>query len=316
MTTPVVVSVTPFTATGELDLQAAESHLRRIMSEVQTVLIGGSGTEECFTLSGRERRDLVELAVTIGGELGASVRLNAREPRTHDQAREEIALAREMGCAAVHLPILDVGHGYGPRADELTRYVDATLGDVGDIDVYISTSRVMGNVFPVDVLKRLAGHSCIKGAVVAAPSDAYLFAVTEALIPAWDIYIAGTGYLLSGLARGVAGFISPEGNILPEACTDLAAAADAGDWQSMASAASALLTLTAATAPLGAAVGLKAALRHLGLLDSYPRAPRLDVDAEATRRAGELAATAIQRWREERGAGSRDGAGASLERSG
>ncbi|HEX4778236.1 MAG TPA: dihydrodipicolinate synthase family protein, partial [Acidimicrobiia bacterium] len=56
-----VISLTPFTATGELDEDGLRGHLRRLASSGIGVYLGGSGSGEGYTLSRDEMRRVLEI---------------------------------------------------------------------------------------------------------------------------------------------------------------------------------------------------------------------------------------------------------------
>ena len=114
-----VVSLTPFTETGELDEGGLRAHLRRLGAAGIGVYLAGSGSGEGYTLSRDERCRVFEIGVA---ELGGKVPVRAMgvEPRT---AAEVVTLAEDAvaaGLDATQVYSLDLGHGYRPTAEEMS----------------------------------------------------------------------------------------------------------------------------------------------------------------------------------------------------
>jgi 4-hydroxy-tetrahydrodipicolinate synthase len=296
----VVVCVTCFDDDGKFDLDLVERHLRSVMAHARTVLVGGSGTEEGFALTGEERSELIRIAVALGKETGTSVRLNALEPRTAGQLIADVQLALEAGIDAIHVPILDVGHGYRPTPEELLAYGRTAIADTGGLPVYISSSQVMGHVFPIPVLAAFAEYPHVRGMVVGAPSDQYLGDVLGQFAGRWNVHMAGTSHLLNGIALGARGFVSPEGNLAPQVSRAVANAMRTGDGPAIIAGAEALLRITGAIRRFGLPAGIKAVLRARDNLLAHVRPPRIDASDEQALVAAQTVASAVDRWQSSR----------------
>ena len=123
------ISLTPFTAAGDLDEQALRDHLRRLGRSGIGVYVAGSGSGEGYTLSRAERLRVMEIA---GEELSGvvPVRVMGVEPRTADEAISLGADTVAVGLDAMQLYSLDMGHGYTPRREELEGYLHTVLDTV------------------------------------------------------------------------------------------------------------------------------------------------------------------------------------------
>jgi 4-hydroxy-tetrahydrodipicolinate synthase len=274
--TAIAVSITPFDKDGRLDLEGFERHLELLVENNLIILVGGSGTEEGFTLDPAERRALVETAVAIAGDR-TGVRLNVREPRQIREAVADVELAADLGCSAVHVPILDVGHGYRPRDNELRRYF-RQVTEAASLPVVISSSQVMGQTVPVPILAEAAAEWGIFGVVCSTSDLAYVTRVIDAIGERCDVYTAGVAYLANALSLGGAGFLSPDANIAPEHCAAIAEAWRDRDFERFFAEVAVMVRLGALSMTYGATALSKLALRTRTGLETYVREPRLELD--------------------------------------
>lgn len=272
-----VISITPFTQSGELDEAGLRDHLRRLGRSGIGVYVAGSGSGEGYTLSGPERRRVMEIA---GEELSGvvPVRVMGVEPRTAAEAIELGRVTAEVGLDAMQLYSLDMGHGYRPRPAELEAYLTECLGAVR-CPVVISTHQSVGYRYPVELLVSMAQrYEHVVGVNVTSPDIGYLAAVVEAIGGSVDVHVGGPMHALTALGLGAQGFLSSEGNIAPVLCTALVDAHAEGRADAVSEAFVRILRLFRATQACGGIVGTKAALRRLGAAGGWPRAPRLTGD--------------------------------------
>lgn len=273
-----VISITPFTETGDLDEAGLRSHLQRLGRSGIGVYVAGSGSGEGYTLTLPERRRVMEIA---GEELSGvvPVRVMGVEPRTAAEAIELGRTTSEVGLDAMQLYSLDMGHGYRPRSAELETYLTETL-DAVHCPVVISTHQSVGYRYPVDLLRSMVErYDHVIGLNVTSPDIGYLAAVIEAIDGAVDVHVGGPMHALTALGLGAQGYLSSEGNLAPQLCTSLIEAHVAGRQDAVADTFTRILRLFRATQAAGGIVGTKAALRQLKVAGGWPRSPRVTGDA-------------------------------------
>ncbi len=274
-----VISITPFTESGDLDEAGLRVHLQRLGRSGVGVYVAGSGSGEGYTLTLPERRRVMEIA---GEELSGlvPVRVMGVEPRTAAEAIELGRVTTEVGLDAMQLYSLDMGHGYRPRPAELETYLTEVL-DAVTCPVVISTHQSVGYRYPVELLTSMVDrYEHVIGVNITSPDIGYLAAAIEAVDGAVDVHVGGPMHALTALALGAQGFLSSEGNIAPQLCAALIVAHASGRPDDVSASFTRVMRLFRATQAAGGIVGTKAALRHLGAAGGWPRSPRL-TSAEA-----------------------------------
>ncbi len=277
-----MVSLTPFTRTGELDEPGLRAHLQRLGAAGIGVYLAGSGSGEGYTLSRDERRRVFAIGVE---ELGATVPVRAMgvEPRT---AAEVVGLAEDAvaaGLDATQVYSLDLGHGYVPTGDEMSAYLRTVLADAPG-DLVLSTHHSVGYHYPPARIGELVStYPSVIGVNVTHPELTYVAEVLDVIDGRADVHVGGPVHALGALALGAQGYLSSEGNLAPRLCVSLIERFVAGDRDAAAAIHTQILQVFEATQALGGIVGAKAALQLLGAAGGWPRAPRLPVDAVRAR---------------------------------
>ena len=274
-----VISLTPFTATGDLDEDGLRAHLRRLASSGIGVYLGGSGSGEGYTLSRDEVRRVLEIGVE---ELRGRVPVRAMgvEPRSADELIALGRLATDVGVEAVQLYSLDMGHGNRPRPGELERYLCDVL-DAVDVPMVLSSHQAAGYAIPPELIDGLLDrYDSIVGVNCTNQDLTYLLRVLDAVDRRVDVHVGGPMHALSCLAMGGQGYLSSEGNLAPALCVAVIDAYARGDLRACADAYARVMRLFAMTQRLGGISATKAALRTLGLPGGWPRPPRLPVEED------------------------------------
>jgi 4-hydroxy-tetrahydrodipicolinate synthase len=275
-----VVSLTPFTADGDVDEDGLRGHLRRLRAAGIGVYLGGSGSGEGYTLRPDELRRVLEIGVE---ELGGHVPVRAMgvEPRTAAEMIELGSVAAGAGADALQVYSLDQGHGNQPRPDELRRYLTDVL-DAVRLPVVLSTHQAAGYFLPVELIGELLDrYDAILGVNVTTPDLTYLVATLEAVAGRAEVHVGGPMHALSSLALGGQGYLSSEANLAPRLCATVVDAYCRGDLAASHAAYARVMRLHTETRRLGGISATKAALALLGLPGGPPRPPRLPVP-EAT----------------------------------
>jgi len=275
-----VISLTPFTAGGQLDEEGFRSHLQRLAAAGIGVYVGGSGSGEGYVLSAAERQRVLTIA---SEELAGRVPVRGMgvEPRS---AAEMIAYSEEVagaGLDAVQIYSLDLGHGYRPRAAELEGYLEEVLGALA-IPCVLSSHQAMGYALSPDLVARLAArHPHLIGLHFTNTDTSALVRMLEAVAGRLAVHVGGPMQALTALALGAQGFLSSEGNLAPRLCVRLIEQHRAGDFAARDQSFASVLRLFAATQAAGGMSATKGALRRLGLPGGFPRKPRLPVSDAA-----------------------------------
>jgi 4-hydroxy-tetrahydrodipicolinate synthase len=276
-----VVSLTPFTAAGELDEDGLRGHLGRLGAGGIGVYLGGSGSGEGYTLTAAERRRVLEIgAEELGGRV--PVRAMGVEPRSASEMIELARLATDAGVDALQVYSLDQGHGNQPRPDELERYLTDVL-DAVDLPVVLASHQAVGYHLPPALIGALLDRygDAVVGVNCTNNDLTYLVQVLDAVAGRVDVHVGGPMHALSCLALGGAGYLSSEGNLAPGLCHSVVDAYRRGDGTAAHDAYARVMRLHAATRRLGGISATKAALARLGLPGGSPRPPRLPVSESA-----------------------------------
>lgn len=289
-----VISITPFTAAGDVDEDGLRAHLRRLATSGIGVYLGGSGSGEGYTLT----RDELVRVLTIGvEELGGRVPVRAMgvEPRSARELVELARLGKDAGVDAVQLYSLDMGHGNRPAPAELERYLTDVL-DAVDVPMVLSSHQAAGYYLPPDLVARLLDrYDTIAGVHCTNQDLAYLVDVLDAVAGRVDVHVGGPMHALSCLALGGQGYLSSEGNVAPRLCVSVVDAYARGDLDASHRAYARVMRLFTQTRRLGGIAATKAALHLLGLPGGPPRPPRLPLpDADLVEVAAVLDALDIR----------------------
>jgi 4-hydroxy-tetrahydrodipicolinate synthase len=275
------ISITPFTADGDLDEVGLRSHLRRLADAGIGVYLAGSGSGEGYTLDEGE----VSRVLTIGAEelVGrVPVRAMGVEPRTAAEMVATARVAERAGVEALQIYSLDQGHGNRPGRVEVERYLRTVL-DSTALPAVLSSHQSVGYLLAPELLASLVDeYDQVVGVNCSTLDVTYLLRVVEAVDGHADVHVGGPLHALTCLAMGGQGFLSSDGNLAPRLCVAVIDGYEAGDLGACHDAYRTLMRLYTATRDLGGVAATKAALDLLGLPGGPPRPPRLPVDT-ATR---------------------------------
>jgi 4-hydroxy-tetrahydrodipicolinate synthase len=273
-----VISLTAFGPDEAFDEAAQRAHLRRMAAAGIGVYLAGSGSGEGYTLTPDELRRVLE----VGAEelLGkVPVRAMGVEPRSADQMIELGRVAKSCGMEAMQLYSLDQGHGNRPRPDELERYLRDVLEAV-ELPVVLSSHQAAGYWIPAELVHRLVGeYDSIVGINVTNQDVMYLVDVVAAVDARAEVHVGGPMQATIALALGAQGFLSSDGNLMPELCVSVVRHHEGGDLAARDAAYRDLMDLFTWTRKLGGISATKGALAALGLPGGIPRRPRLPVPA-------------------------------------
>jgi 4-hydroxy-tetrahydrodipicolinate synthase len=272
-----VISITPFTPDGAVDEDALRAHFRRLAASGVGVYVGGGGSGEGHALLDDEVDRLLAIAAE---ELVGRVPTRAMgvEPRTARQMVEFGRRVKDTGVEAMQIYSLDMGHLGIPRPQELEAYFREVLESV-DLPSVISTHFSVGYMVPVDLLARLCdGYPHVVGVNCSIGQDfTYLVRLLDEVDPRVEVHVGGPMHALSALAMGGTGYLSSEGNLVPQAVNRVVTRYAAGDY---AGAAEAYTKVMQVFTLLSSRVAVKALLKAVGLPGGEPRRPRMLLASE------------------------------------
>ena len=209
--------ITPFTADGSaIDTGALAAGVERLIAGGVAGLVPGGSTGEFTTLSGAERRELVEATVAA-----AAGRVPVVAGTGALSTAETVALsvhAEQTGAAAVMIvpPFYDA-----LRWPELLAHY-AAVADRIDIPIMYynlpAASGVTLDAAQLAELRRVAGVTSLKdtgGDAVAATELLHVEAEVPTLLNGWDTLT------FAALAAGVRAVVWGTASILPEPCVEL-----------------------------------------------------------------------------------------------
>ena len=285
-----MISITPFTSDGAVDEGALRAHFRRLAASGVGVYVGGGGSGEGHALLDDEVDRLLAIAAE---ELVGRVPTRAMgvEPRTARQMVEFGQRVKDTGVEAMQIYSLDMGHLGIPRPEELEAYFREVLEAVGMPSV-ISTHFSVGYMVPVDLLSRLCDeYPTVVGINCSIGQDfTYLVRVLDEVDPRVEVHVGGPMHALSALAMGGTGYLSSEGNLIPQMVNSVVTRYAVGDY---AGAADAYAKVMRVFTLLSSRVAVKALLKAVGLPGGEPRRPRMLLASEDDARAAVATLQAI-----------------------
>jgi 4-hydroxy-tetrahydrodipicolinate synthase len=277
---------TPFAADGSVDEALLRALVdRSIEGGVHGVVACGS-TGEFSTLSGDERRLVVE---TVVDQTAHRVPVIAQTGAT--STAEAIRLSRHAQSAGADV-IMPVAPYYEPLSvEETLTYLRTVAGSV-DIPVMVYNLPVATGVdLDPDTVGALAREveniRYIKNTTVDMAQSAELIHNHGDVI---STFVGWDSLLLSALAEGAAGVMAGTANVVPSQLVAVYDAVSGGDLEGARRAWAEIYPLIAAIMNEPFIPAVKAGLAAVGFPVGVPRAPIADLDPEASARIAKLAA--------------------------
>jgi 4-hydroxy-tetrahydrodipicolinate synthase len=272
-----VISITPFDDEGEIDWDATRAHWQRLRESGVGVYVGGGGSGEGHALLTHEVGALLTAAAE---ELSGHVPTRAMgvEPRTARQMIEFGRQVKSAGLDAMQVYSLDMGHLGIPRPTELERYFRDVL-DAVEVDAVLSTHFSVGYMVPVDLLAQLCDdYPSVVGINCSISQDfTYLVRLLDEVDARVEVHVGGPMHALSAMAMGATGYLSSEGNVVPQLVNSVVTNYAAGDYRAAADAYAKVMQVFTL---LSSRVAVKALLEALGLPGGRPRPPRMLLTSE------------------------------------
>jgi 4-hydroxy-tetrahydrodipicolinate synthase len=261
-----VAMITPFTADGAIDLDAAQRLAAHLVDLGCDGLVLSGTTGESPTTTDAEKRELIAAVVDTVGERATIV----AGAGTYDTAHS-VHLAQDAQKAGAHGLLLVTPYYSRPPQSGLVAHF-TTVASAVDLPVmlYDIPPRTMVPI-EVDTLCRLAEHPRIV-AVKDAKGD--LRAGTEVMARTGLAYYCGDDALnLPWLSVGAVGYVSVIGHVVADRLRRMLDAYESGDVRTAREINTGLLPVLHAFGKLGGVIFIKAALRLRGIEVGDPRLP-------------------------------------------
>ncbi|MEU9864394.1 4-hydroxy-tetrahydrodipicolinate synthase [Streptomyces sp. NPDC047971] len=262
--------ITPFTASGGLDLDVAREHAAHLVSEGCDGLVLNGTTGESPTTSDAEKAALIEAVREAVGP-GPSVVAGVGTSDT----RHTVELARQAEKAGADGLLVVTPYYSRPPQDAVEAHFHTVADATGlPVMLYDIPGRTGTRIEPETML-RLAAHPRI----VAVKDCAYdLLGSTKVIARTSLAYYSGCEEMnLPLYAVGGAGFVSTVANVAPRQMRAVLDAFDAGDTAGAAR----LNALNLPLAELMMASGLPGTVTAKALLGDFVREPLRPADLEA-----------------------------------
>jgi 4-hydroxy-tetrahydrodipicolinate synthase len=265
--------VTPFTTTGDLDLDAAQRLATHLVDAGNDGLVVSGTTGESPTTSDDEKERLVRAVVEAVGDRARVVAGVGTNDTPHT-----VELAQGAEKAGAHALLVVTPYYNKPPQEGLVRHFRSAADATGlPVMLYDIPGRT-GTPIEVDTFRRLADHERIS-AVKDAKGD--LVAGTEVMASTDLAYYCGDDPLnLAWLTHGGVGLVSVVAHVAAGRYVEMVRAVDAGDLPTAIRVHRELLPAVQAimTKSSQGAIMTKAALHAAGVLPTRTTRPPL-VDA-------------------------------------
>ncbi|WP_092864857.1 4-hydroxy-tetrahydrodipicolinate synthase [Quadrisphaera sp. DSM 44207] len=272
--TVLTAMATPFTAEGELDLDAAQRLAAHLVDAGNDGLVVAGTTGESPTLAEREHDALLAAVVEAVGDRATVVAGSGNNDTAHSVAR-----ARAAEATGVHGLLVVSPYYNKPPQEGLRRHFEAVADATGlPVMLYDIPGRTAVAI-ATDTLLRLAEHPRI---VAVKDAKADLFASSVVMAGCDLAYYSGDDTLnLAHLTQGAVGMVSVVGHVAAAQYAQMAAAVDAGDLATalalhrrLLPAVTAIMTRTQGAIMVKAALQLQGTLAHrtvrLPLVEATP----------------------------------------------
>jgi 4-hydroxy-tetrahydrodipicolinate synthase len=261
-----VAMVTPFTASGALDLDAAQALATHLVELGCDGLVISGTTGEGPTTTDTEKSDLIRAVVEAVGERATIVAGTG----TYDTAHS-VHLSRDAEKAGAHGLLLVTPYYSRPPQSGLLAHFRTVADAVGlPVMLYDIPPRTVVPI-EVDTLCRLAEHPRIV-AVKDAKGD--LRAGVETMARTGLAYYCGDDAVnLPWLSVGAVGFVSVIGHVVADRLRQLLDAYESGDVRTAREINTGLLPVLRAFGRVGGVIFSKAALGVRGVPVGEPRLP-------------------------------------------
>jgi 4-hydroxy-tetrahydrodipicolinate synthase len=263
---------TPFAAGGAIDISALEGNVGALLDAGVHGVVANGTMGEAGSLSGAERRDVVEAVVrAAGGRVPVIAGVSAGTPAA------AIALAADAGAAGAGALMLLPPLGYRGDAREIEAHYRAVAGASALPVMAYNNPEASGT----DLSPALLAHLCqeIDGlvAVKECSGDARRIPALLNAAPGLEVLVGGDDWALEGLCAGATGWVSGVADVAPGECVALYDACRAGDLETARAVYARILPLARFDMTPKLVQYFKAAMEEVGLGGGPCRPPRLEL---------------------------------------
>jgi 4-hydroxy-tetrahydrodipicolinate synthase len=261
---------TPFGADGDIDRAALDANLAALLDAGVHGIVANGTMGEAGSLSGAERRVVVDAAVAAaGGRAPVVVGVSSSTPAA------AIALANDAADSGADAVMLLPPFGYRADADELVAYYAAVAEGGGLPVMAYNNPEASGVDMPVELLVRLAREVDGVVAVKECSGDARRIAALLNAAPGLEVLVGGDDWALEGFCAGATGWVSGVADVAPAECIALWEACRAGELERARELYGRLLPLARFDMTPKLVQYFKAAMDDRGLAGGDCRPPRL-----------------------------------------
>ena len=270
--------VTPFTKSGELDLDALQATIQWLGPQVDGFLILGSNGEVPY-LTEAERTKVLEAAREVIPQSKSFIAGTGGEATA--QVIERCNVAARIGADAVL--VIAPFYNRGSMTPSVLETHFRAVADACTVPVYIyNIPQVSGIAHSPAWMASVAQHPNIVGLKDSSGDIMALTETARVVSPDFNVLTGNAPTLLPALSIGAQGAILAAANVIPGIFGKLRTAFLSGDHETALDLQRRSNALSYAVTRDFGVPGLKAAMRLRGIRGGYPRAPLLDVDAATT----------------------------------
>jgi 4-hydroxy-tetrahydrodipicolinate synthase len=274
---------TPFGADGEIDRAALDANLAALLDAGVHGLVANGTMGEAGSLSGAERRVVVDAAVAAAGDrVPVVVGVSSSTPAA------AIALANDAADSGAAAVMLLPPFGYRADPEELVAYYAAVAEGGGLPVMAYNNPEASGVDMPAELLVRLAGEVDGVVAVKECSGDARRIPALLNAAPGLEVLVGGDDWALEGFCAGATGWVSGVADVAPAECIALWEACRAGELERARELYGRLLPLARFDMTPKLVQYFKAAMDERGFAGGDCRPPRLPLttgEREALRAA-------------------------------
>jgi 4-hydroxy-tetrahydrodipicolinate synthase len=251
--------VTPFTASGTVDITSLERLAHHVLDQGAAGLVALGTSAEALLLTGAERREVIGVCRRVSDAHGTPLTVGAGSAGTDESVRQ----AKERAEAA-DLLLVPVPYYLRPSDAGVVEHF-ATVGAAASVPLVVyNIPYRSGKALRVETLLTLLSADHVAGVKHCAGA---VDADTLTLLANADGVFAGDdAYLYPMLTLGAAGGMAATGNVAPSALAAMASAVRAGDLDTARGLHEALLPLTDALFAEPSPTVIKAVLAERGLV--------------------------------------------------
>ncbi len=218
--------VTPFTAAGGLDEVAVDQLVEALVADgVEGVFVLGTTGEGARIPQPFCRQFVGRVAKKIQGRCLLYAGLGDLNP-------SEFGCANDYLCAGADVVVVHPPISKPAPVSELTGWFRALLDQSSGPVILYNMPMTTGVSIPLDTVEQLLGHPRLAGLKDSENNPQRIEELLKRFgrKPGFAVFIGVGALMEKGLQLGADGIVPSVGNLVPQTCHDLCAAAERGDW--------------------------------------------------------------------------------------